>query len=313
VSAPEATTARPVFANTLLGEMSLAPPAQYNGRPPERLRLQTTVRYRNPALWIQAIAKQLDRWWWEENARFGIRTWLLLDAAAAVTALASLLLPLYKTPPRWLTITANAGVLCSLAMAIWIPTSILLLSEGALNPVDARMPAGQTAATATAQETTIVADLIAEPGSSTTVIDAPQHDYVNGRWFDIGGDRRPVLWMHPPSAVYYNVEVSPGMHLHASAALNPEVWQSGRGDGVLLVVRTIVDGTEETVYYNEIDPKNRPEDRRWHDFDVDLSPYAGQTITLVFITYPLDTNEWDWAGWGMPLLLAPSQPGTITH
>jgi hypothetical protein len=103
------------------------------------------------------------------------------------------------------------------------------------------------------------------------------------------------------------------MHLHASAALNPEVWQSGRGDGVLLVVRTIVDGTEETVYYNEIDPKNRPEDRRWHDFDVDLSPYAGQTITLVFITYPLDTNEWDWAGWGMPLLLAPSQPGTITH
>lgn len=310
ISAPEATTARPVFVNTLLDETSPAPPVQYNSRPLEHLRLQTAVRYRNPTLWIHAITGQLDRWWWGENARFSIQTWLLLDAAAAVAALASLLLPLHKTAPRWLAATTSAGVVCSLMMAIWIPASTLVLSQGALTPADVRMRVGQTAVTATPQETIVVADLIAELGSSTTVIDTPEHDYVNGRWFDIGGDRRPVLWMHPPSAVYYTVEVSPGMHLHASAALDPEVWRSGRGDGVLFVVRTIADGTEETVYYQEIDPKNRLEDQKWHDIDIDLNLYIGQKITLLFITYPMETNDWDWAGWGMPVLLAPSQSST---
>ena len=151
-----------------------------------------------------------------------------------------------------------------------------------------------------------VYDFISNLHASETVVDAPEDWYVVAGWLDLNSDHRPVLQMHPPSSVLYTVEVPPQARLYAAAALSPEVWLPERGDGVLFIVRVVVDGVEETIYYQEIDPKNRPEDRRWHDFDVDLSAYAGQTITLLFMTYPLDTNEWDQAAWAMPLLMAPS-------
>lgn len=146
-------------------------------------------------------------------------------------------------------------------------------------------------------------DFVANLAVEETKIDSPESEYVQPGWVALGEDRRPALRMHAPSAVYYTVDVPPGAWLHTAAILDPEVWSPDRGDGVLFIVRTIVDGVEETVYYQEIDPKNRPEDRRWHDFDVDLNPYAGQTITLLFITYPMETNDWDWGAWGMPLVL----------
>lgn len=156
-------------------------------------------------------------------------------------------------------------------------------------------------------------DLLANLSAAETVIDTPRDWYVQPGWMALGPDRRPVLHMHPPSRVRYTLEVPPRAQLRAAVALDPEVWQPDRGDGVEFIVRTIVDGVEETVYYREIDPKNLPEDRRWHDFEVDLDRYAGQTISLLFITYPLETNKWDRAAWGMPVLLTPSRPADITR
>lgn len=153
-------------------------------------------------------------------------------------------------------------------------------------------------------------DFIANLSAPETVVDVPLYWYVEPGWLALGEDRRPALNAHPPSHVYYTLEVPPEARLHAAAGLDPAVWQPDRGDGVLFIVRTLVDGVEETVYYQEIDPKNRPEDRRWHDFDVDLSAYAGRTITLAFITYPLEDNEWDWAAWGMPVILTPHRPAS---
>ena len=77
---------------------------------------------------------------------------------------------------------------------------------------------------------------------------------------------------------------------------------------MVFIVRAIENGAEETLYYQEIDPKNKPEDRRWHEFDADLSAYANRTITLSFITYPMETNDWDLGVWQAPLLLTSSWP-----
>jgi hypothetical protein len=54
-----------------------------------------------------------------------------------------------------------------------------------------------------------------------------------------------------------------------------------------------------------VDPKRNDSDRRWHPHVVDLSGYAGQTVTLVFETGtgPAGDYRYDWAGWGEPRLV----------
>jgi hypothetical protein len=156
-------------------------------------------------------------------------------------------------------------------------------------------------------------DFVANIASDDVRTDAPERGYITHGWLALEQDRRPVLRMHTPAAVYYTVHIPPGAWLHAATTLDPAVWSPDRGDGILFIIRAVASGTEETLYYQEIDPKNRPQDRRWHDFDIDLDHYAGQTITLLFITYPVETNDWDWGAWGMPLLLAPAKIEQTTY
>ena len=49
-----------------------------------------------------------------------------------------------------------------------------------------------------------------------------------------------------------------------------------------------------------IDPKRNEDDRRWHPHTIDLSGYAGQTVTITFETGvgPAGDERFDWAGWG---------------
>ena len=130
----------------------------------------------------------------------------------------------------------------------------------------------------------IAYDFIANLATDKTTLDTPESWYIKPDWLALNGDPRPVLRMQAPSAIYYTIHVPKNAWLHAAAAMDPEVWSPDHGDGVLFIARTIVDGVEKTVFYQGIDSKNRPEDRRWQDFDVDLSSYAGQTITILFIT-----------------------------
>jgi O-antigen ligase len=48
-----------------------------------------------------------------------------------------------------------------------------------------------------------------------------------------------------------------------------------------------------------INPKHNPSDRRWRNFLVDLSPWAGRTVNLSLITTGGPADDWtfDWGGW----------------
>ena len=135
--------------------------------------------------------------------------------------------------------------------------------------------------------------------------DSPKAWYVAPDWIAIGEDLRPVLKMHPPSAVSYEITIpEDGAWLHGAAAMHPDVWSPDKGDGVLFQIQVWTEAGEQTIFYREIDPKNLPEHRRWHDFKVDLSQYVGQQVTIKFLTYPMDSSDWDWAMWGMPVLIS---------
>jgi hypothetical protein len=75
-----------------------------------------------------------------------------------------------------------------------------------------------------------------------------------------------------------------------------------QGDGVLFGI-----GVSDGMVYDEmlsltLNPYNNASDRRWNEISLDLSPYAGETVDLIFNTRsgPQDDRNGDFAAWGDP-------------
>jgi hypothetical protein len=119
-------------------------------------------------------------------------------------------------------------------------------------------------------------------------------------------DTRPVLYEHPPESgkeeIIYRVEVPEAGALRFAIALSPEVWSPEKGDGATFQVH-VTQPTEpqkgQFVFVRYINPKHNPSDRRWRNFLVDLSQWAGRTVNLNFITECGPAGDWafDWGGW----------------
>ena len=154
------------------------------------------------------------------------------------------------------------------------------------------------------------ADLILLSGSAAAQKQPPDDparriSLIQPYRFTIGDDTRAVLAMQPPSAITYTLNLPARAYLRTAIALNPQVWQPDKGDGVEFIVTiSAADGSHELLR-RYIDPKSRPADRRWHDIAIDLSAYAGQEVQLTLLTLPGSAGDgrYDWAGWGEPVIV----------
>lgn len=118
---------------------------------------------------------------------------------------------------------------------------------------------------------------------------------------------KPILFQHPPSQISYHYTLPDRAMLQFSIALSPETWKLGKGDGVQFEIY-LDDGQDLWRPFSRyIDPKNVPADRKWHDYEISLSRWAGQPITLTLVTDPgpNDDIRFDWAGWGEPRIVQP--------
>ena len=119
-------------------------------------------------------------------------------------------------------------------------------------------------------------------------------------------DARDVLYHHPPESgkdeIIYRVAVPEEGALRFAIALSPEVWSSEKGDGAsfqVFVAEPDAPQDGRFVFVRYINPKYNPSDRRWRNFLVDLSPWAGREVHLSLITEAGPISDWafDWAGW----------------
>jgi hypothetical protein len=119
-------------------------------------------------------------------------------------------------------------------------------------------------------------------------------------------DTRAVLYEHPTESgkeeVIYRVTVPESGALRFAIALSPEVWSPEQGDGASFQVHIAEPDLDKTgwfVFVRYINPKHNPSDRRWRNFLVDLSPWAGRAVNLGLITEggPAGDSAFDWAGW----------------
>ena len=179
----------------------------------------------------------------------------------------------------------------------------------------------------TAPVTRVVEELLqAEPDYGRAITQTwTLLDPVTGQY-----DTRTVLYEHPLESgkgeIIYRIAVPEYGALRFGIALAPEVWSPEKGDGAsfqLHVAECTASGSGQLssaspgqfVLVRYINPKSNPSDRRWRNFLVDLSPWAGRTVHLSLITENgpdgsseltadrsselTEDGDWafDWAGW----------------
>jgi hypothetical protein len=170
-------------------------------------------------------------------------------------------------------------------------------------------------------------------------LSSPGPDHVRNDHFVLDGQERRVLFMHPSSRATYRLtlpthlpqhegilstlplpttggerrgtaptpplagDAEGGLLLAFDLATAPESWEQP-GDGVTFSVHIDAGQPTEPVFSAYIDPKQDSAARRWHSHIVDMSAYAGQTISITLETSPgpAGDDRYDWAGWGVPRL-----------
>jgi hypothetical protein len=133
-------------------------------------------------------------------------------------------------------------------------------------------------------------------------------------------DTRRVVYEHPPESgkeeIVYSVTVPEEGALRFAIVVSPDVWSPEKGDGTSFQIYVAEPGSPENgrfVFVRYVNPKHNPSDRRWRNFLVDLSPWAGRTVHLSLITEGGPVGDWafDWGGWS-ELQVVSAEPGTFS-
>jgi tetratricopeptide (TPR) repeat protein len=115
------------------------------------------------------------------------------------------------------------------------------------------------------------------------------------------GDWGDALVMQTPAQLMFRLKLPPEpVNFVSRIAMSPGSWDWG-GDGARFIVRlTDADGRETAAFDQYL--SNQEADRTWHEVEVPLRQYAGQTITLTLETDPGPQGDTtgDWAGWDTP-------------
>ena len=151
-------------------------------------------------------------------------------------------------------------------------------------------------------ENTVV-DLVAELPNVVVSIPTKEQNLIKVADTTIAGDRKRAIVFEGNSRLAWRVAVPENAWLSLSLGMREEAYNVQGGDGIWFRV---------TVYDQEllslmVDAAKNPADRRWQDFMIDLSEYAGETIDLYLKTNasPLGKNDptGDFAAWGNPRII----------
>jgi hypothetical protein len=117
----------------------------------------------------------------------------------------------------------------------------------------------------------------------------------------VGREGKPVvgLLQHPPSKpLSYKTVIDPRQPMFQGVvAMQAPAQDRSDGVGFLLEIRS--SGQTNTLFSTVLNPKDILADRTGQPFEVDLTPYAGKEVDLLFSTDPgpSGNNAYDWGGW----------------
>src|SRR5688572_18253440 len=149
----------------------------------------------------------------------------------------------------------------------------------------------------------IAADFVQQFDSATLRRPAP--DVFTVGPVTIGSASLPSISVQQPSRIAWDVTIPNNAWMEAELALQEDAWTIP-GDGVMFRVGISLDGRYDELVARVVNPHHVAEDRGWVPVAVDLSPYAGRAVSLVFNTasgLEGDNRAGDLAVWGAPRLV----------
>jgi hypothetical protein len=123
---------------------------------------------------------------------------------------------------------------------------------------------------------------------------------------DLAGVKHRAIYTLPESRIIWKLRVPDDAWLRLKVGMKPESW-TAEGDGVLFRVGVSDGRSYEELIVQHVNPFANSGDRKWHDVVVDLAPYAGEEISLIFNTNNSpagkgDDDRNDLALWGAPVI-----------
>ena len=123
----------------------------------------------------------------------------------------------------------------------------------------------------------------------------------------LAGQQKKAILVKDPSRLVYGLTVPENARLKLDLGILEAGW-TVPGDGVLFRILLAPSNlAPEEILNMPINPYANPGDRKWHEVDLDLSEYAGETVELFFNTNsslparpPKDDRNGDLAVWGAP-------------
>lgn len=125
----------------------------------------------------------------------------------------------------------------------------------------------------------------------------PAPEVFAARAVTLSGETRTGIAVAQASRMAWDITIPEGAWLEAHLALEESAWNQP-GDGVMFRIGVSFDGRYEEVMTRVVNPSSVAEDRRWVPVEVDLSPYAGRPVSVIFNTGSLDSTNFDLAVWG---------------
>lgn len=138
---------------------------------------------------------------------------------------------------------------------------------------------------------------------SCAQIQAPHKKYVTVQPMTIEREANMSLFNHPPASVTFpNLKLEEAPILKTACGIKPSCWNLIHARVYFKMTLTDERGKKKVIFKTSLRPSHSLKDRNWKPCQVDLSPYAHQTVSLTLETYTRwrQGTAWCWAGWANP-------------
>lgn len=149
----------------------------------------------------------------------------------------------------------------------------------------------------------VVVDLVAELPNATQMRPSPETFHVAD--IRLNGDAKPSIYVTDQSRLIFEQDVPRDAWLQVSLGVREEAW-TRENAGVLFMVGVSHAGRYDELVSLIVNPYGNPADRGWLPVLLDLSPWAGQRVELIFNTreaYPGAGLAHHLAAWGAPAIV----------
>jgi hypothetical protein len=115
------------------------------------------------------------------------------------------------------------------------------------------------------------------------------------RTSEINGDQRQILLMFPPSEARFHVSIPPASTMRFAVGLVSQPSCSAPNRFEVWV--TPQSSESRRLFAREVDIQRNLADRDWLEAEIDLGPFAGQSVDILLKSFQTNMSGCDWNAW----------------